>query len=233
MNEVAALKSELQYGFTPAIAARLFLAEPTIALDADTRRSFEAQFEGAASFGLDSPYGVAHPSAKFEFMRYLSESQQVLWHGSNCADLRELTPRDQYDFNDNPVRAVFATGDAIWSMFFAIVQRASLQGSMRNACLVVRGKPDRRYYFFSLNSDWLTKNPWTTGTAYALPRDTFRPTDASAVRFDEYVSESAVKPHFKLTVTPADFPFLAQVAGHDEHESIYESWLHYKKRIAQ
>ena len=86
---------------------------------------------------------------------------------------------------------------------------------------------------FSLNSEWLAKNLWTTGTAYALPRDTFRPTDESTVRFDEHVSEAAVRPLFKLTVTPADFPFLSQVAGHDENESIYESWLHYKKRITR
>ncbi len=233
MNEVAALQTELEHGFTPALAARLFLAAPQSRLDADARRSFDAHFERAVAFGLQSHYDFAQPPALFEFMRYLSESRQLLWHGSNHADLGELAPRDQFDFNDSPVRAVFASGDAIWSMFFAIVRRAGFFGSIRNACLVARGQPERRYYFFSVNSAWLAQNLWATGTAYALPRDTFRPTDTSDVRFDEYVSEVAVKPLFKLTVSPADFPFLAQVAGHDERESIYDSWFHYKKRISQ
>lgn len=233
MNEASVLQTELLQGFTPALAARLFLAAPDFTLDASTKRAYDALFENAVAQGAVSPFAFAGPRAKCEFMQYLSQSRQLLWHGSNQPDLAELAPRDQFDFNDSPVRAVFATNDAIWSMFFAIVHRASFFGSMRNACLVVRGRPERRYYFFSVNGDWLTKNLWSTGTAYALPRDTFRQTDAADVRFDEYVSETAVKPLFKLTVTPADFPFLAQVAGHDESESIYDSWLQYKKRITQ
>jgi hypothetical protein len=35
----------------------------------------------------------------------------------------------------------------------------------------------------------------------------------------------------KLPVSPVDFPFLRQVSGHEESESIFTTWLRYKDRL--
>jgi hypothetical protein len=63
-----------------------------------------------------------------------------------------------------------------------------------------------------------------------LPRAPFRKTSRGVVRFDEWASKEPVQPMMMFPVSPSDFPFLPNVAGHDEEESIYVSWLRFKGR---
>jgi hypothetical protein len=101
---------------------------------------------------------------------------------------------------------VFATDDAIWPLYFAVVNRPVAQ-SYINWCLHVRG--DARYVF-SIGSDPARPESWTPGTVYALPAETFRPTRGSR----ELVSEVPVRPRARLAVEPDDFPFRAATLGH-------------------
>jgi hypothetical protein len=227
------LRDALRNGFTEPLLQQLFFQLPSRTNEAD-----EAAFEQAFRNTMPGDVVRLGPSLqKVEFLRYLVTHHPVLLHGSNRTDIDLLIPRPQTDFDNNPVNAVFATGDGVWPMFFAIVHQPSFfaqRGSMRNGCFVV-GVGDesaqRRYYFFSVNKDWLAQNAWCNGTIYVLPKNTFRQTDTNAIRFDEWMSEEPVRPLMKLPIAPSDFPFLSCVAGHDESESIFVSWLRYKERV--
>jgi hypothetical protein len=144
-----------------------------------------------------------------------------------------LEPQAQIDWNGNPLQAVFATRDAIWPLYFALLDRQSLRGSLRNGCFLVERSPLQieRFYFFSVNRENLNSNIWSDGFVYILPSKTFHQTTRGTIRFDEWASEQAVHVFAKLQVSPEDFPFLHQVSGHEESESIFTTWLRYKQRV--
>ena len=213
------------------VLGHLFLSMPEPELDEFQVQAFEQAFQSAGGGAL-LEYSCDCPKA--DFLRYLVSHKDLLLHGSNRADIDILLPRKQTDFNGRPMTAVFASGDGVWPMFFAVLDHERFRGSMRNGCFVTAdGKgPDRRFYFFSINQEMLQLQPWTDGMVYVLPRASFRQTSRGAVRFDEWASEEPVEPLARLPVSPADFPFLPNVAGHDEEESIYASWLRYRRRQA-
>jgi len=77
------------------------------------------------------------------------------------------------------------------------------------------------YYVFSVSQTALPNQPWRTGTVYLLPRGTFTVQPPLAfgsnqVQIAQLASFVSVEPLAKLTVTPADFPFLMQIRGHDD-----------------
>lgn len=64
-----------------------------------------------------------------------------------------------------------------------------------------------------------------------LPAPAMNVTPQQARAFDEWASESAVKPIARIAVTPDDFPFLHKVAWHYESEPMLVSWLMFKRRV--
>jgi hypothetical protein len=214
------------------LLGHLFLSMPELELDESQVQAFEQAFQPAAGAGAGALLDYSCDYPKADFLRYLVSHKDLLLHGSNSADIDMLLPRKQTDFNGRPMKAVFASGDGVWPMFFAILDHERFRGSMRNGCFVTAdGKgPDRRFYFFSINQEMLQQRPWTDGVVYVLPRASFKQTSRGAVRFDEWASEEPVQPLARVPVSPADFPFLPNVAGHDEKESIHTSWLRYRQR---
>jgi hypothetical protein len=228
IQTTAQLRAALRNGFTETVLRQLFFQLPPTAPNAKTAATFEQVFRSAQ---LGRPIELDPAWQKHAFLRYLLTHHDVLLHGSNRDDIEALTPRPQTDFDGNPTEAVFATGDGVWPIFFAIVDRATFRGSMRNGCFVVDRPAPQRYYFFSVNKDWLAQNAWCNGTVYVLPKTHFRQSDTNPIHFDEWVSQTTVRPLMKLPVSPSDFPFLSRVAGHTERESIFVSWLRYKERV--
>lgn len=210
----------------------LFLAVPGLEFGDQKRQAFDRLFEAALRSGKDSTVEVDTDHPKHEFLRYLVEQREVLLHGSNRADIEVLEPKRQTDCSGKQIHAVFASGDGIWPLFFAIVDQANYRGSLRNGCWVITNQKgaSQRFYFFSLNRAMLAQGPWTDGTVYILPREGFTQTSRGVIRFDEWASDRAVRPLARLPVTPEDFPFLNQVTGHDEKESLIASWLLFKRR---
>jgi hypothetical protein len=106
-------------------------------------------------------------------------------------------------------------------MFFAIVDRGQLTGSIRNGVAYHENDAGEQLaaYQFSINKEMLPKQPLREGTMYFLPRATFRrlPISDEAMS-NEWASETAVKPIARLLLQPEDFPFLAQIGGHDDSE---------------
>lgn len=218
---------------TSHIYGRLFLPEPALRLTDDQRNYFDNLIDRlfANPSAQEIKYEFQYP--KHEFLRYLTRKKKLLLHGSNNLNITELVPKPQMDWKGRPIKAVFASGDGIWPMFFATVQHTNYRGSFRNGCFVIKGKSkeESRFYFFSLNKEYKDKEPWQDGMIYLLPKEGFQQTSTGNVRFDEWANPQIVKPIAKLRVSPEDFPFKNLVSWHDEKEKIYISWLKFKKRI--
>jgi len=161
----------------------------------------------------------------WQFCCYLADTHPVLLHGSKNPSITTFVPRRSYDRNPFGNRsAVFAASDGIWPLFFALVERERYRLSLMNACFRVvepNGQRSIPYYFFSVTSTALPLHPWSEGTIYILPRKTFeqhplRPSNDATYEIQEWASEHPVQPIACLRVHPNDFPFLAQVRGHDE-----------------
>ena len=170
-----------------------------------------------------------HPWPKWRFVEWLSRRGQFVFHGSPLADLDSFLPRrnsveimDQGGTGNRA--AVYGTPFGLWAMWFAVLDRPKLKGSIRNGVMTW---PDRSgnpvdLYRFTVHKDFVGTNIWRTGTLYL-----FSPSDFEPIPFypggpasNEWASTSQLKPLARLTVDPADFPFLNQVGGHDDGELI-------------
>jgi hypothetical protein len=192
----------------------------------ETRTEQESAFEGAwrrlthgGSYDLDEP--------RHAFLRWLVATKPVLLHGSNRMDLEVFKPRNQTDYAGVPVRAVFATSDGVWPIYFAIADRRVVR-SLINDC-VHEGGIAR--YFFSVATVPEDAAPWTRGTVYVLPRPPFRVSHGST----EWLSRTQIIPLARLPVEPIDFPFLDVVHRHapDESETALHARLRTEPRDAQ
>ena len=137
----------------------------------------------------------------------------MLFHGSNARTIDVFEPREQLTAHDRPVRAVFATPDPLWAMFFAVTDTERAIGRW-NMCLRPEesGLPASRY-FFAVRGD--PRTVWTPGAVYVLPRATFEPSDVAA----EWISLDPVVPLEVVPVTRADFPFARRVFRFEHTES--------------
>ena len=109
------------------------------------------------------------PQPKWWFLHHQIQ-RGYLVHGSNEPAIEEFRDRANFDAHGEPIEAVFASDDAIWPIYFAVVNRPVAQ-SYINWCEHVG---DASRYIFSIGSDPRDERSWTTGTIYLLPRATFR-----------------------------------------------------------
>lgn len=166
------------------------------------------------------------PYPKHEFIQYVIARDLIIFHGSNKDDIEAFSPvRKSYELRDESGRgnlqAVYGTHDGLWSMFFAIVDRPNLRGSIRNGVMYFQNQAGDKLamYNFSINQDQLPEKPWRQGTLYFLPRDTFARLKLTENTYsNEWASEKEVKPLAKLSLEPEDFPFLDKIGGHDDGE---------------
>jgi hypothetical protein len=162
----------------------------------------------------------------WEFLCGVADRRRIAFHGTGEADIDSFEPRRPVDFAPfGDQKAVFATSDPIWAMFYAIVDRVRYDTTLNNGCILLldsEGRPDGvPYYYFSVGRDALRERPWRTGYLYLLPADTFVEQEAGvyaglAARIPQLASPVPVTPFARLEVAPDDFPFLAQIRGHDD-----------------
>ncbi|WP_010098362.1 hypothetical protein [Ornithinibacillus scapharcae] len=109
----------------------------------------------------------------FMFLNYVIENKNVLVHGSNNHDITHFEPRDSSLFKGQPINAVFASSDGVWSLFFAVKNREEHM-SVRNLCLTMPTKKGKkRYYYFSRHDDEAT-SIWRDGAIYMFSKDKFK-----------------------------------------------------------
>ena len=201
-----------------------WLTRPSVNFDERAQNAFDELLSRALSIGGCPTIEFTLPWPKWQFLCYLADHHNIAMHGSGSPDIALFEPRQSNDLNEfGNQKAVYAASDGLWAMFFAIVDRGRVT-SITNACVRLAdetGAIHGPYYVFSVSQSALSSQPWRTGTVYLLPRSTF--TVQTPIAFGSYqvhiaqlASFVAVEPLAKLTVTPADFPFLMQIRGHDD-----------------
>jgi hypothetical protein len=200
------------------------LLPPPYSLTPEKQTQFErllkASLERVDGGWID--YDLPYP--KHEFVQYIMQQDIIIFHGSNIKDIETFQPvRKSMEFMDETgrgnVAGVYGTHDGLWSIFFAIIHRESLEGSIRNGVVYFHNQDGEQLpvYNFSINQDQLGEVPVTDGALYLLPRDTFVRLKLIEDSYaNEWVSESPVKPYARLLLHPEDFPFLNQISGHDD-----------------
>lgn len=202
------------------------LPRPSTSLSEGTLASFEALYHEHVATDTGAPITYTLGAPKWQFLCHLTDTKDVLLHGSVQEDITEFEPRqavDAYAFGNQ--RAIYAASDGIWPLYFAIVNLKRHRGVSRlNACsrfLDQEGRLGKPHYFFSLDREVLQAEPWCPGTIYILPRHPFvqEPVQTKrGIRYQsaQWASFETVRPLAKLSVEPEDFPFLEQTLGHDK-----------------
>lgn len=159
------------------------------------------------------------------FLAGLADRRRIAFHGTGNAGIESFEPRRPIDyapFGDQ--KAVFATSDPVWAMFYAIVDRDRYEITLNNGCILLldaEGRPGTPHYYFSISRGVLPERPWRTGYVYLLPADTFVEQESGmygghTARVPQLASPVPVTPFARLRVAPEDFPFLEQIRGHED-----------------
>jgi hypothetical protein len=187
---------------------------PLPELDAASRRTYE-------EFDLS---GSRPPGPLVTYLRWLATNRPVLFHGSQRENISELQPdresTDSTAFGNQ--RAVFATDDPVWAMWFALLTRGPDFRSTRNGVWSLRGERRYRQYFFSVDSDQPDTSLLADGWLYVLPRVGFtsEPAIAGLLQSGQWISPSPVTPAARLAVAPSDFPFADVIGRHTGTDSM-------------
>lgn len=166
---------------------------------------------------------------KCRFITYICETKGVFLHGSTNQQIDLFEPRKQTLYNGKMTEAVFASKDGIWPVFYAILDKQKVVNTFRNGCIKVASS-NSKYHFYSINKSTHKKNPWTTGTVYFLPDETFIKVSSGNVAFEEWVSSKPVKPVCRIEVNPEDFLYIDKISIHHDRESTIKTWFLYKVR---
>jgi hypothetical protein len=201
-----------------------WLTRPDIRDDETAQPAFDGLLDSTLHIGGCPTIQYTLPWPKWLFLCHIADHRDMALHGSGDPNIALFEPRQSNDLNEfGNQKAVYAASDGLWAMFFAIVDRDRIS-SITDACVQLVdevGAPHGPFYVFSVSKSALPTQPWRTGTVYLLPRSTFtvQPPMAfgsSQVHFAQVASLEPVRPLAKLTVTPADFPFLDRIRGHED-----------------
>jgi hypothetical protein len=207
------------------------MERPPLSLDGSAQAAVEdflSRGQPKAGDGLLDVGPIVHGRGgvtPWQFLSALAERREIAFHGTGDPNIESLEPREPIDFAPfGHQKAVFATTDPIWAMFYAVVDRDRYRLTLANGCILfvdAEGRPGPPHYFFSITDDALREQPWRTGYVYFLPAATFVAQPAEtyagcAARIPQLASPVAVRPFARLQVTPGDFPFLAQIRGHED-----------------
>jgi hypothetical protein len=201
-----------------------WLTRPDMHVDEKARAAFNELLDATLQIGGCPTIPYTLPWPRWQFLCHLADHHDIALHGSGDENIALFEPRQSQDLSEfGNQKAVYAASDGLWSMFFAIVARERV-ASITNACVRLAdetGTLHGPFYVFSVSQAALPNQPWRTGTVYLLPRGPFitQPSIAfgpNQVHIAQLASFEPVQPLAKLTVTPADFPFLAQIRGHDD-----------------
>lgn len=204
----------------------LFYKSPKISFTKEEINDFNKIFDEAIH--RDGLIEYTNKFPKQRFIQYISNNKNVLLHGSNNMSISAFEPRRQTLYNGKYIDAVFASKDGIWPLFYAVLDKQRLKGSIRNGCL--RTSTGNKFYFFSVSKETYMNDPWTTGMIYFLPIESFEKASNGILCFDEWISKHTVKPIARLEVDLNDFYFKDKVTIHKPRESIMVTWLLYKLR---
>ncbi len=169
--------------------------------------------------GTNSLIDYRLPYPKIDFLNYLCDWLGYVAHGSINQDLNILEPirlsNDSSEFGNR--RQVFCSPDAIWALWFAILDKSKIHVTENGCVRVGVGIRCIKYYQFDLPSENKDLPPFTNGMIYIAEAHDFpdRPhipyLDWFNAEYEEWGSATPVTPLAKLPVSPQDFPYLEWV----------------------
>jgi hypothetical protein len=159
------------------------------------------------------------------FLCWLCDERAYVAHGTGRDDIAVFEPRQSNDvgwFGNR--KAVYASSDGLWAMFFAIMNRPEVPMTVVNAAVRVElnGHLESRY-FFGASRHAVDGRAYRDGWVYLLPSTGFEREpggEAYGLRYETHhcASLEPVKPAFRVAVRPEDFPFLECIHAYDEAE---------------
>ncbi len=204
-------------------ALDFLLPQPLCDLPPEKRAAFDALID-ATPPGSFVDYRLDFP--RWQFLTYLCSTRSLVLHGSQNPGIGIIEPRKASDVRAYSAQeAIYATTDGIWVIYYAIIDRQKFSPlSLFNSCLYITPSPGQALgplYFFSITHAALVQRPWCDGAVYILSRETFEQEPShqmmgAEITFPHWISPLPAAPVAKLHVGPEDFPFLAQVHGHDD-----------------
>ncbi|WP_439600411.1 hypothetical protein [Devosia sp.] len=201
-----------------------FLSRPPMP-GAEARAAFDALFDRSIASGPNALIEYDLPWPRWQFIGHIVESRKLIAHGSQDGAIHTFEPRQSHDAHPFGNRkAVYGASDGLWSMYYAILDRATHPMLLVNSAAQVEledGALGDPFYFFSISRPALDARAFRPGTLYFLPRDSFEqmpPLEIAGQRahVPQWASLVAVTPLARITVAPEDFPFLADMRGHDD-----------------
>jgi hypothetical protein len=198
------------------------LRAPAYRSDAIQEAAFAAAWERTGDSG-EVDLSDEYPAAAF--VQWLMERDEFIFHGSTRSEIVEFRPRrESMEIGDvrgyGNLEAVYGTHDGLWAMFFAIVDRSRLRGSIRNGVgrYLSGGGAVVDLYRFSIEQGSLEDRPFCPGALYVFSRDPFDrlPLYPGGPPTNEWACPSSARPLARIPVEPDDFPFLDRIGGHDE-----------------
>ena len=207
-----------------------WIERPALSVDRATEAAVDEFLAGAdgADGVLDAgPFVRRSGAVPWAFLSSLAERRRIAFHGTGNPGIELFEPRQPIDFAPfGDRKAVFATSDPIWAMFFAVVDRDRFSITLANGCIALfdaEGHAGVPHYFFSISRGPLPQRPWRSGHLYFLPAESFVEQSPGtygghAARVPQLASPVAVAPFARLKVAPDDFPFLAAIRGHEDDQ---------------
>jgi len=192
---------------------------------AEALAAFDALFERSLAGGPNMLIDYALPWPRWQFISHIVESRQLIAHGSQDGDIRQFEPRQSHDAHPFGNRqAVYGASDGLWSMYYAILDRSTHPMLLVNSAARLEredGSLGDPFYFFSISRPALEARAFRPGMLYLLPPSSFEqmpPLELGGQRahVPQWASLVAVKPLARIAVAPEDFPFLAEIRGHDD-----------------
>ena len=205
-----------------AALLRFLERRPPIDLDAATRAAFDQLFEEATAAGGEIDYRLQAP--RWQFISYITDTRPVLVHGSGNPSIAIFEPRKPNDTREfGNQLAVYAASDALWAIYFAVLDRANYRISLINSAarFELPSGLSEPYYFFSISKAAREANAFSPGTIYFLPRETFvqeppRELGGWRAHIAHWASLEPVAPLTRIAVRPQEFPLLDRIRGHDD-----------------
>src|SRR5690242_6657736 len=143
-----------------------FLRRPGVEAGPDTIAAFERLYNDYVEPGTGAEIDYQLSAPKWQFLCYLGDTKNILMHGSGAPDIAEFEPRQSNDIEEFGNRkAVYASSDGIWPLYFAIVHREKIQLLMNASFRVIEkdGVRSEPYYYFSIDKDALPHYPYRNG----------------------------------------------------------------------
>ena len=120
--------------------------------------------------------------------------------------------------------AVYGSPFGLWAMWFAVIDRPKLKGSIRNGVMSWHrsGGPPVELYRFAVHKDFVGGDIWRTGTLYLLSRGDFEPIPfyPGGPASNEWASTSEVGDRWPGSPSIPGTSRFSTGGGHDDGELI-------------